>query len=98
MHGFDIRKIDKFEETSLTLVPAHLVGPPLIAECAGHLECRVAETFTVRTHDLLVCEVVYASAEEEFFDGAWIPERFHTLHYMQKSRYGVLTRRLDAGR
>lgn len=92
------RKIDKFEKAGLTPVPANLVAPPLIAECAGHLECRIVQTFAVKTHNLLICEVVYASAEEAFFDGAWIPERFHTLHYMQKTQYGVLTHRLDAGR
>ena len=72
--------------------------PPLIAECAGHLECQIVETFTVTTHDLLICEVVYASAEEEFFDGAWIPEKFHTLHYMKRTQYGLLDRRVDAER
>ena len=90
------RKVDKFKEAGLTPAPAQLVQPPLIAECAGHLECRVVETFTVTSHDLLICEVVHASAEEAFFDGTWIPEKFHTLHYMQKTQYGVLTRRLDA--
>jgi len=90
------RKADKFQKAGLTPVRANLVEPPLIAECAGHLECRIVEKFAVKTHDLLVCEVVYASAEEAFFDGAWIPEKFHTLHYMQKTQYGVLTRRLDA--
>ena len=92
------RKIDKFKEAGLTPVAANLVQPPLIAECAGHLECEVVETFTVRTHDLLVCEVVYASVEEAFFDGAWIPEKFHTLHYMHGTQYGLLTHRLEAGR
>ncbi|MGE5295650.1 MAG: flavin reductase family protein [Solirubrobacterales bacterium] len=90
------RKVDKFQKTGLTLEPAKLVAPPWIAQCAGHLECQIVETFSVQTHDLLVCEVVHAAAEEEFFDGAWIPEKFHTLHYMQKTQYGVLTRRLDA--
>jgi flavin reductase (DIM6/NTAB) family NADH-FMN oxidoreductase RutF len=80
----------------LTPTPANVVQPPLIAECAGHLECRVTQTFSVTTHDLVVCEVVHASAEEGFFDGAWIPEKFHTLHYMQSTKYGVITRRLDA--
>lgn len=92
------RRIDKFKEAGLTPAPADLVQPPWIAECAGHLECRVAETFTVGTHDLLICEVVHASVEETFFDGAWIPEKFRMLHYMQRTQYGVLTRRLDAGR
>jgi flavin reductase (DIM6/NTAB) family NADH-FMN oxidoreductase RutF len=91
------RQTDKFRAAGLTPVPARLVQPPLIGECSGHLECQVVETFTVGTHDLLVCEVVYASVEEDFFDGAWIPEKFHTLHYMNATQYGLLTRRVDAG-
>jgi flavin reductase (DIM6/NTAB) family NADH-FMN oxidoreductase RutF len=90
------RRIDKFKEAGLTPVPASLVQPPLIAECGGHLECRVIETFTVETHDLLICEVVHASVEEAIFDGAWIPEKFQTLHYMSATQYGLLGRRLDA--
>jgi len=90
------RQRDKFREAGLTPAPAHVVQPPLVAECAGHLECRVIETFTVQNHDLLICEVVHASAEEAFFDGAWIPEKFHTLHYMSATQYGLLDRRIDA--
>jgi flavin reductase (DIM6/NTAB) family NADH-FMN oxidoreductase RutF len=90
------RKIDKFKEAGLTPVPAKLVQPPLVDECAGHLECQVIETFTVKTHDLLICEVIYASVEEDLFDGAWIPEKFHTLHYMSATQYGLLGRRIAA--
>jgi flavin reductase (DIM6/NTAB) family NADH-FMN oxidoreductase RutF len=90
------RGIDKFAKSGLTPVAANVVAPPLIDECAGHLECRIVETHTVRTHDLLICEVVHASAEAEFFDGAWIPQRFHTLHYMHGNKYGLLTRRVEA--
>lgn len=88
--------IDKFAKTGLTPVRANVVEPPLIDECAGHLECRVVQTFEMETHDLLISQVVHASAEEEFFDGAWIPERFHTLHYMSGNKYGVLERRIEA--
>jgi flavin reductase (DIM6/NTAB) family NADH-FMN oxidoreductase RutF len=90
------RKVDKFKEAGLTPAPAHLVKPPVIAECAGHLECQIVQTFPVTTHDLLICEVVHASAEEDVFDGAWLPEKFHTLHYLQATQYGLLDRRVDA--
>jgi flavin reductase (DIM6/NTAB) family NADH-FMN oxidoreductase RutF len=90
------RNVDKFQKAGLTPVPANLVKPPLIAQCAGHLECQIIKTFTVTTHDLLICEVVHASAEEAFFDGAWIPQKFHTLHYMSATKYGLLDRRVDA--
>ncbi|UCD51990.1 MAG: flavin reductase family protein [Phycisphaerales bacterium] len=90
------RGIDKFAESGLTPVAANVIQPPLIEQCAGHLECRVIEIHGVETHDLLICEVVHASAEEEYFDGAWIPEKFHTLHYMHGNKYGLLTRRVEA--
>ena len=89
------RGIDKFAEVGLTPVKANVVQPPLIEQCAGHLECRIVETHGVHSHDLLVCEVVHASAEEEYFDGAWIPEKFHTLHYMHGNKYGLLTHRVE---
>lgn len=89
------RKIDKFLQAGLTPVRAKQVEPPWVQQCAGHLECQLRETFTVKNHDLLICEVVSASADEQCFDGAWIPERFRTLHYMQGTQYGLLTQRKE---
>lgn len=90
------RGIDKFKESNLTPVPSKIVEPPLIEECAGHLECRVIETFKMDTHDLLVCEVVRAIAEADLFDDKWIPEKFHTLHYLNGNTYGVMTHTIEA--
>jgi flavin reductase (DIM6/NTAB) family NADH-FMN oxidoreductase RutF len=89
------RGIDKFAKSGLTPIAANAVAPPLIGECAGHLECRIVETHPIRNHDLLICEVIHASAETECFDGAWIPERFHTLHYLHGTKYGLLDRRVE---
>jgi hypothetical protein len=41
--------------------------------------------------------VVHASADAEVFDGAWIPERFQTLHYLHGTKYGLLERRVEVG-
>ena len=90
------RKLDKFKKAGLTPVPAKLVQPPLIAECAGHLECTVVQIFRMQTHDLLICEVLHATAEEDFFDSRWLPEKFHTLHYLTGNKYGLLTRTIEA--
>lgn len=88
---------DKFKESGLTAIPSKLVKPPLIKECAAHLECRVADIFKMETHDLLICEVLRALADMDLFDGEWIPEKFHTLHYLGGKSYGVMVRRIDAG-
>jgi flavin reductase (DIM6/NTAB) family NADH-FMN oxidoreductase RutF len=90
------RGIDKFKKSGLTPVAAAVVQPPLIRQCAGHLECRVVETFAMQTHDLLICEVLRAEAEAEYFDGRWIPEKFHTLHYLHGNSYGVMERSAQA--
>jgi flavin reductase (DIM6/NTAB) family NADH-FMN oxidoreductase RutF len=90
------RGIDKLKESGLTPIAAGTVSPPLIAECAGHLECRVVEIFKMQSHDLLICQVVRALAEADFFDGRWIPEKFHTLHYLTGSKYGLMTRTIEA--
>ena len=90
------RGIDKFARSGLTPVRANVVAPPLIEQCAGHLECRVTRTFPMETHDLLICDVVHASADPDLFDGAWVPEKFHTLHYLHGDKYGLLTRRIRA--
>ena len=90
------RNIDKFKESGLTPIPAKMVAPPLIEECAGHLECRIAEIFKMQTHDLLVCEVLRAVADKELFDGKWIPEKFHTLHYLNGNYYGLMERTIQA--
>jgi flavin reductase (DIM6/NTAB) family NADH-FMN oxidoreductase RutF len=90
------RKIDKFKEAGLTPVPAKLVHPPHIEECAGHLECRVNTAYSMETHDLLICEVLRAVADPELFDGKWITGKFHTLHYLGGRSYGLMTGTVDA--
>ena len=57
------RNINKFRESGLTAVAARMVAPPLIEECAAHLECRVVNIFKMQSHDLLICQVVRALAE-----------------------------------
>lgn len=92
------RSIDKIRESGLTAVAAGMVKPPLIEECRAHLECRVVEVFGMESHDLLICQVVRAVAEADFFDGRWIPEKFHTLHYLGGNKYGLMTRMVEACR
>ena len=90
------RNINKFRESGLTAVAARMVAPPLIEECAAHLECRVVNIFKMQSHDLLVCEVLRAEADTDLFDGKWIPEKFHTIHYLGGSYYGVMERTIQA--
>lgn len=62
---------DKFKELKLTPKEASYVAAPIIAECIGHIECRVRDIIPVGDHSLFVARVVAASAEEEYFDDTW---------------------------
>lgn len=63
------REFDKFKETGLTPVPAKRVRPPLIAECFGHLECRVVQSHVCGDHTLFVGEILEASVKEDVLTG-----------------------------
>jgi flavin reductase (DIM6/NTAB) family NADH-FMN oxidoreductase RutF len=68
------RDLDKFTAKRLTPIPASKVGPPLINECIGHLECRVVQTHTCGDHTLFIGEVIAASADERVLtDGKFDP-------------------------
>jgi flavin reductase (DIM6/NTAB) family NADH-FMN oxidoreductase RutF len=62
------RDVDKFEETGLTPTAAQVIRSPLIAECYGHLECRVVQGHTCGDHYLIVGEVVAASVDADAVD------------------------------
>jgi flavin reductase (DIM6/NTAB) family NADH-FMN oxidoreductase RutF len=90
------RGFDKFRANSLTPLPSRRVSPPIIAECIASLECAIRRFVPVGAHDLLVCEVLRAEAEEDLFAGRWIPDRAKTLHYLGGRAYGVLERCVEA--
>ena len=62
------RDVDKFDETGLTPIPAQKIRSPLIAECYGHMECRVVQGHTCGDHYLVVGEVVAASVDPDAVD------------------------------
>lgn len=78
------RDEDKFQGAGLTPEPAQAVSAPLIAECIGHLECRVVKETSAGDHTLFLGQVVAASAAEELFDGVWQvdDERAKTIHHL----------------
>ncbi len=93
------RVVDKFRDAHLTCVPAKMVKPPVIDECKAHLECRVSQSIALGVERILLCEVVYAEAERDVFNGAWVPESGRTLHHLGGGAFGVLERsvRDDSG-
>jgi flavin reductase (DIM6/NTAB) family NADH-FMN oxidoreductase RutF len=75
---------DKFASAGLSRESARAVSAPLIAECIGHLECRVDQQVTAGDHTLFVGQVVAASAAEGLWDEIWQvdQEAAKTIHHL----------------
>jgi flavin reductase (DIM6/NTAB) family NADH-FMN oxidoreductase RutF len=67
-------EIDKFETFGLTAEAARRVKAPLIGECYGNFECRLADDSLVEKYNFFVFEVVEAQV-------AASPKYPETLHY-----------------
>jgi len=66
---------DKFAATGLTLVPAALVGTPIIDECPYNIECRTTHEVEVGEYIVVFGEIVECHAEERVLrEGTTIAE------------------------
>ncbi len=83
------REMDKFQGAGLTRQPAEKVSAPLIAECIGHLECRVVEKIRAGDHTLFLGQLVAASAAEGLFDEVWQVDTAEakTIHHLGGNFY-----------
>lgn len=59
------KKIDKFQKTNFTPVPAEKVKPPLIKECPINLECKVESVHDLGSHDLFIGEIVNVDVSKD---------------------------------
>ena len=80
------REGDKFARFGIAMDKATTVAAPLIAGCAGWLECKVIpEPRNQKRHDLFIAEVLAAQADDRVFrDGRWTmtDDGLRTLHYL----------------
>lgn len=61
-------KVDKWQETGLTTLPAAEVRVPLLAECPVNIECRVLEKIRLPSHTLFIAQVVALHADPAVLD------------------------------
>jgi flavin reductase (DIM6/NTAB) family NADH-FMN oxidoreductase RutF len=94
------RDTDKFAAAGLTSAQAQVVGAPLIEECFGHLECRVAGSVKAGDHTLFLGRVVAACADPAAFrDHLTLRGTTNTLHHLGGQRFFTSAgTRLDAVR
>jgi flavin reductase (DIM6/NTAB) family NADH-FMN oxidoreductase RutF len=86
------RQVEKFSATGLTPLPAKQVRPPVIAECLGHLECRVEQEVEAGDHILVIASVLAAYTQEGVLggDGLYDLDRAQPLFHLGRNRFTTL--------
>ncbi|MBU0580322.1 MAG: flavin reductase family protein [Candidatus Margulisbacteria bacterium] len=86
------RKVDKFKEHKIKTLPAKKVGAPLIEDCVAHLECKIINEIKAGDHQILVAEIVAASANEGVVSEKGIVnvEKAQMLHHLGGAYFGVM--------
>lgn len=85
-------KVDKFAAAGLTKLKAKKIRPPLIAECAGHIECRVRKIEKYADAALVVCDVLAAAVDADKYDKFFRADKAATLHHLGGKTFGVINR------
>lgn len=57
------RDTDKFEKTGLTPIDSLALKTPSVAECAAHIECRVADMIEAGDHTIFIGKVVATTCD-----------------------------------
>ena len=91
--------VDKFEATQLeTFAPTHITAP-LIAGCAGWIECEVQEVMPFGDHVLFIGLAAAVHVNPASFGDRWLvggAEESQPLHFLGGNHYSTLHRVLDA--
>jgi flavin reductase (DIM6/NTAB) family NADH-FMN oxidoreductase RutF len=78
------REKDKFELCGLTPQPAAHLAVPLIKECIGAIECRLAAHPAAGDHTIFIGEVLAVWVQPDLFEERLLVEKAgaHTLHHL----------------
>ena len=68
------KNADKFDVTKLTPARCQVVDAPMVAEFPISMECRLAHTLVVGTHDMFIGEIVACWVDDAVLDGEGKPD------------------------
>jgi flavin reductase (DIM6/NTAB) family NADH-FMN oxidoreductase RutF len=85
------RKINKIDETKLTLIPSEKIKTPSIEECYAHFECKLDNSFNIGDHRLFIGLVLNARVNEEIFNGNILDnKKTQTCFYLGNNTYSKI--------
>ncbi|MEJ2031922.1 MAG: flavin reductase family protein [Deltaproteobacteria bacterium] len=78
------RKGSKFASCGLTPMRGKHIATPLVKECIGAVECRLASHPTAGDHTIMVGEILAVWAQPDLFADRLLVEKegAHTLHHL----------------
>ncbi|MCK9486707.1 MAG: flavin reductase family protein [Dehalococcoidia bacterium] len=99
--GLSGEGIDKFEATQWSTFTPTSITSPLLAGCAGWIECQVVEVTPLGDHVLFVGEVVAVRIDPASYDEDLRQWRFgeqddRVLHFLGGNRYSSLYHAIEA--
>lgn len=85
------RTVDKFQETGLTPVPAHMVKVPLVEESPVNIECRLKEIVKLGSHDMFIAEVLGVNVDQKYLNehGKFELGKAQLVAYSHGEYYGL---------
>lgn len=85
------RDVDKWKETKLSPVQSDIVKAPCIAQSPVNMECRVAETRQLGSHDMFIAAVVAVHADDRYMDakGRFHLEKANPIVYSHGEYYAL---------
>ncbi len=83
------RDTDKIKNMKLDLLSGEKVNAPLIAQSPVNIECKVAQTIRLGTHDMYLANVVAVHADEAYMDekGRFSLDKAEPIAYSHGSYY-----------
>ena len=86
------REFDKVSAIKMTFKPAKLVKPPIIEECAGHLECKVCDKVDAGECAVFIADVLAAYADEQHFKKVWDVYKANVLMHLGGRAFTTLAK------
>ena len=86
------RKINKINETNLTLIPGKKTKTPLIKECFAHFECKLYDEFTIGDHTMFIGEVVNILLDDDAFVNDLLEnKKIQPCYYIGNNNYTTIS-------
>ena len=83
---------ERIARSGLSLLPARMVAPPLVAECKAHLECKLASITRLGAEVVIFGEIVAAAIDQDCLGSPLADQyfRLRPVFFLEEGVYGSI--------